>query len=291
MPDRHFHLLHSACASGRASVEELISSVSRRSLAQAQDMASDMTCTDIGNLAKDCKAFYEKRLRLTSTVSSKWSKTADTDPAGGSEGGSASATASDCKHFSKLPSQIAQLRSELLSLAHMDNELFKNLLALNDKLEELKLQRSNIANDPVHSHSDEASESHTTEEYDDDDIDEEVLDTDDNETDMEDSVGFYSSLPPAQILQQASVQAAAAAAASTSSEPESHVPSSGTNANAGLDVIGGLKFMLRSRSFLLRPPFHKKSNTLTRTTPRRQARMANADSSSSSPFRWVQISK
>ena len=225
-------------------------------------MASD-DCTD-GNLAKDCKAFYEKRLRLTSTVTSKWSVA--TDHAGGSEAASASG------HFSKLPSQIAQLRSELLSLAHMDNELFKNLLALNDKLEELKLQRSNA--DPVHSHSDEASESHTTEEYDDDDIDEEV---DDDNEDMED-VGFYSSLPPAQILQQASVQAeaAAAAAASTSSE-EPHVPS--TN---GLDVIGGLKFMLRSRSFLLRPPFHKKSNTLSRTTPRRP-RMA--DSSTSSPFR------
>ena len=195
-----------------------------------------------GNLAKDCKAFYEKRLRLTSSVTHKWNKSTDHG---------------DQDNFSKLPSQIVQLRSELLSLAHMDNELFKNLLALNDKLEELKLQRSA---DPSHSQSDEASESQTTEEYDDDDIDEEV------EDDIEE-VGFYSSLPPAQILEQASVQAEAAEAS--------------TSSNTGsLDVIGGLKFMLRSRSFLLRPPFHKKSNTLARTSPRR-SRIAET----SSPFR------
>ena len=29
--------------------------------------------------------------------------------------------------------------------------------------------------------------------------------------------------------------------------------------SSGLDMMGGLKFMLRSRSFLLRAPFHKKN--------------------------------
>ena len=75
-------------------------------------------------LAKDCKEFYEKRLRLTHSVEHKWSS---------------EATLPSLSPFSKLPNQIAQLRSELLSLAHLDNELFKNLLALNDKLEELKV--------------------------------------------------------------------------------------------------------------------------------------------------------
>ena len=204
--------------------------------------------SEAGNLAQDCKAFYEKRLRLTSSVTSKWNSGVDNHD----------------NQFSKLPSQIAQLRTELLSLAHMDNELFKNLLALNDKLEELKLQRS--ADHGSHSHSDEASESQTTEEYDDDDIDEEVTDEDSDE------MGFYSSLPPAQILEQASHVQQSEAVAETSQDSSS--PSHG-----GLDVIGGLKFMLRSRSFLLRPPFHKKSNTLSRSTPRR-SRMAE-----SSPFR------
>lgn len=35
---------------------------------------------------------------------------------------------------------------------------------------------------------------------------------------------------------------------------DDHQPSS-----SGLDMMGGLKFMLRSRSFLLRAPFHKKN--------------------------------
>ena len=33
-------------------------------------------------------------------------------------------------------------------MAHLDNELFKNLLALNDKLEELKLQRGSGIKEP-----------------------------------------------------------------------------------------------------------------------------------------------
>ena len=247
---RHFHLLASRNSS-RQSVAACAPATTLKLI--PCDMASDEGTE--GNLARDCKAFYEKRLRLTSTVTSRWNHGGGDLQEGRPEAGDP---------FSRLPGQIAQLRSELLSLAHMDNELFKHLLALNDKLEELKLHKMDS---PVHRHSDEASESHTTEEYDDDDIDEEV------EDDQEEAQ-FYSSLPPAQMLEQASVQAEAAAAAS---ELEPH-----TASNHGLDVIGGLKFMLRSRSFLLRPPFHKKSNTLTRTTPRR-SRLA--ESSSSSPFR------
>ena len=53
-------------------------------------------------------------------------------------------------------------------MAHLDNELFKNLLALNDKLEELKLQRgSGIKEPPILQ---EALSEETTDEYDDDDI-------------------------------------------------------------------------------------------------------------------------
>merc|ERR1711953_1077622 len=122
----------------------------------AGDMASE---EEAGNLARDCKAFYEKRLRLISSVSSKWKPA----PPASSSGLSPS---SPDDHFSKLPSQIAQLRTELLSLAHLDNELFKNLLALNDKLEELKLQRSTQLEASQSHLSDEASESQTTEEYD-----------------------------------------------------------------------------------------------------------------------------
>ena len=200
--------------------------------------------SDSDNLARDCKAFYERRLQLTTSVEHKW--TASEDTQGGSQ-------------FSKLPSQISQLRSELLSLAHLDNELFKNLLALNDKLEELKLQRDPVAS----SQEDEdlPSEEHTTtsEEYDDDDIDEEV---------DKDEFNVYSSLPPTQILE----------AAAASADPRK----TSENNGGGLDVMGGLKFMLRSRSFLLRPPFHKKSSSHsnTLTTPRR-SRITSSDS----PFR------
>ena len=34
--------------------------------------------------------------------------------------------------------KIAQLRRELLSLANVDNELFRNLLTLNEKIEDLR---------------------------------------------------------------------------------------------------------------------------------------------------------
>lgn len=222
--------------------------------------------SEAGNLAQDCKAFYEKRLRLTSSVSSKW-KSSLPSPSVASSGGLSSSSSNPDDHFSKLPSQIAQLRTELLSLAHLDNELFKNLLALNDKLEELKLQRSTQLEASQSHLSDEASESQTTEEYDDDDIDEEV---------DQDEEAFYSSLPPAQILEQAShVQSGGASEASSAA-------SANASSHGGLDVIGGLKFMLRSRSFLLRPPFHKKSNTLSRSTPRR----SRINAESSSPFRY-----
>lgn len=196
------------------------------------------------DLAKDCKAFYEKRLQLTHSVADKWSLEADQ---------------AEQANFSKLPHQIAQLRSELLSLAHLDNELFKNLLALNDKLEELKLQRDASSGNNSNEDEEAVTETTTTEEYDDDDIDEEVED-------------FYSSLPPTQILEKA---------AGVMANVDQN--SSSSSGSGGLDVMGGLKFMLRSRSFLLRPPFHKK-NTVTlspsRTTPRR-SRITSSDS----PFR------
>ncbi len=44
----------------------------------------------------------------------------------------------DNEPFVRLPLKIAQLRREILSLADVDNELFKNLLTLNDKIEDLK---------------------------------------------------------------------------------------------------------------------------------------------------------
>ena len=86
--------------------------------------------------------------RLTHSVQDKWQKQVHPE--------------------SSLSNQIGRLRSELLSLAHLDNELFKNLLALNDKLEELKLQRgSGIKEPPILQ---EALSEETTDEYDDDDI-------------------------------------------------------------------------------------------------------------------------
>merc|ERR1712020_123776 len=119
--------------------------------------------------------------------------------------------------------------------AHLDNELFKNLLALNDKLEELKLQHgSDGAKELPNLPDQEVLSEETTDEYDDEDIDEEV--------ELEDEFhNMYSSLPPTQILERA--------AQAVDDQPTS----------SGLDMMGGLKFMLRSRSFLLRAPFHKKN--------------------------------
>ena len=237
-------------------------------------------------LAKDCKEFYERRLRLTHSVEHKWS--------------SEEASLPSLSPFSKLPNQIAQLRSELLSLAHLDNELFRNLLALNDKLEELKLHRDQACSSTTTSNEGDMEEAvmktETTEEeeeYDDDDIDEEVQDDDDNAEDDAFSA-VYSSLPPTQILERAAAAAAAVAAADrinpNTSADENQSPSVENNASSGLDVMGGLKFMLRSRSFLLRPPFHKKNTAAavspvavpvqSRTTPRR-SRITSSDS----PFR------
>ena len=66
----------------------------------------------------------------------------------------------------------------------------------------------------------------------------------DEEVEQEDEFHhMYSSLPPTQILERAAQVV------------EEQQPSS-----SGLDMMGGLKFMLRSRSFLLRPPFHKKNS-------------------------------
>ena len=247
-------------------------------LLQQQQQPSD-------TLAKDCKEFYEKRLRLTHSVEHKWSS---------------EASLPSLSPFSKLPHQIAQLRSELLSLAHLDNELFKNLLALNDKLEELKLHRDHTSSSTTTSNEgdEEAvtkTETTTEEEYDDDDIDEEV---DDDNADDDAFSAVYSSLPPTQILERAAAAAAAEAAARVNPEDTSadgnQSPSSENNGSSGLDVMGGLKFMLRSRSFLLRPPFHKKNSAASaataaappsvpvqsRTTPRR-SRITSSDS----PFR------
>ncbi len=232
----------------------------RMSESSASSMSSE-------KLAKDCKAFYEKRLRLTHSVEHKWNL-----EAGCSAGDLSSSSSSG--HFSKLPTQIAQLRSELLSLAHLDNELFKNLLALNDKLEELKLQRDQGNSSTTSNDDDEAvTENNTTEEYDDDDIDEEV--------DDEDEYNVYSSLPPAQILERAAVMAHTSSKSGDTSGSGCSQTDANRSENNGLDVMGGLKFMLRSRSFLLRPPFHKKNTvTLSRTTPRR-SRITSSDS----PFR------
>lgn len=247
-------------------------------------------------LAKDCKAFYEKRLALTHSVEHKWSHEAGAEPAFSDK------DASIQQPFSKLPHQITRLRSELLSLAHLDNELFKNLLALNDKLEELKLQR-----DQDHFPGDHLGSSHeelrrssgeettdlntsTSEEYDDDDIDEEV--DDDNDGDF----NLYSSLPPTQILEAAKAVDQQHLKSASTVSAENNSGASGGSGSGGLDVMGGLKFMLRSRSFLLRPPFHKKNSsssqnsshshsatssaTLGRNTPRR-SRITSSDS----PFR------
>ena len=66
----------------------------------------------------------------------------------------------------------------------------------------------------------------------------------DEEVEQEDEFHhMYSSLPPTQILERA--------AQVVDDQPSS---------SGGLDMMGGLKFMLRSRSFLLRPPFHKKNS-------------------------------
>ena len=40
-----------------------------------------------------------------------------------------------------LPSKIADLRRDLLSLITLDNELFKNLLTINDTIEEMREQK------------------------------------------------------------------------------------------------------------------------------------------------------
>ena len=110
----------------------------------------------------------------------------------------------------------------------------------------------------------------------------------------------YSSLPPTQILERAAAAAAVAAGVRDNPEDtsadENQSPSLENNSSSsGLDVMGGLKFMLRSRSFLLRPPFHKKNSSAaaasalppppaipvqSRTTPRR-SRITSSDS----PFR------
>jgi hypothetical protein len=199
---------------------------------------SDSSANSYSALAKDCKAFYERRLRLTNSVKNKWrlEEAAATNSA---------TAASHHQEFSQLPNQLTKLRSELLSLAHMDNELFKNLLALNDKLEELKIQRdgdSQCSEAKV----DEEADDEANGEYDDEDID---------EVEQEDD-GFsqhYTSLPPSQVLEQAAVAM------------EVVVPKNCSDSNGGssLDVMGGLKFMLRSRSFLMRPPFHKKSSNIS----------------------------
>lgn len=196
------------------------------SLQSDSGISSTSQCSD--NLAKDCKAFYEKRLRLTHSVQDKWQQQRQVHPE------------------SNLSNQINRLRSELLSLAHLDNELFKNLLALNDKLEELKLQNGSDesgAKELPNLPDQEVLSEETTDEYDDEDIDEEV--------EMEDEFhNMYSSLPPTQILERA--------AQAVDDQPSS----------SGLDMMGGLKFMLRSRSFLLRAPFHKKNTTNGRSRSR-----------------------
>lgn len=114
--------------------------------------------------------------RLTHSVQDKWQQQRQVHPE------------------SNLSNQINRLRSELLSLAHLDNELFKNLLALNDKLEELKLQHgSDGAKQLPNLPDQEILSEETTDEYDDEDIDEEV--------ELEDEFhNMYSSLPPTQIL-------------------------------------------------------------------------------------------
>ena len=150
-----------------------------------------------------------------------------------------------------------------MSLAHLDNELFKNLLALNDKLEELKLHRCKANEDEEERcTTSEAPDMPAGEEYDDDDIDEEVDD------DSDDVFNVYSSLPPTQVLERAA--AADHEDRNRTLQPPENNGASASSSGSGLDVMGGLKFMLRSRSFLLRPPFHKKNNvTSSGTTPRR----------------------
>ena len=41
-----------------------------------------------------------------------------------------------------LPTRIAELRRDLLSLITLDNELFKNLLTINDTIEEMREQKT-----------------------------------------------------------------------------------------------------------------------------------------------------
>ena len=43
-----------------------------------------------------------------------------------------------------LPTRIAELRRDLLSLITLDNELFKNLLTINDTIEEMREQKTSV---------------------------------------------------------------------------------------------------------------------------------------------------
>ena len=45
-----------------------------------------------------------------------------------------------------LPTKIAELRRDLLSLITLDNELFRNLLTINDTIEEMREQRTSANN-------------------------------------------------------------------------------------------------------------------------------------------------
>ncbi len=181
------------------------------------------------------------------------------------------------REFSKLPSQIAELRSELLSLARMDNELFKNLLALNDMLEDMTMQTgaspkpvkstTRLANGGGGKKSTSHSSASTSSNADDED-EEDLEDGDD--LCWPEEIGHYTSLPPTAVLEQAankSKNKLLSAAPTTSTRG-----GEGKQGGGSSDVMSGLKYMLRSRSFLLRPTFQKKNLSFPSATlnPRRR---------------------
>ena len=228
------------------------------------------------NLARECREFYEKRLQMAEEASVKWtydssisSSSATNSPRStpksvmSFESGSTSPASSKSstlprklqfdKHRTSrrsvddflamedeeekppnnnlfdpevLPNKINQLRQDMLSLINLDNELFKQLLTINDTLEELKEQR--VSRLPAPTAAQEPTEvNFKLDAY---EVNDEVF--------PEEYTGPFASLPDhSYMLQKQQLL-------------------SQQQQQGGLK--NGLKFMLRSRSFLMKPIIAKR---------------------------------
>ena len=116
----------------------------RKGSSSAGSIATDEDDDEVGNVhSSSGSESCSDKLMITGCDESSCTSGLGSSVAGGRTSSSSGSTSISGGLFDPdtLPTKIADLRRDLLSLITLDNELFKNLLTINDTIEEMREQR------------------------------------------------------------------------------------------------------------------------------------------------------